>query len=100
MSEPVESVRERVIRKLQAELSPTHLEVVDESALHAGHASKPPGDETHFRVHIVSPLFEKRSLLARHRLVYTVLASEIQQHIHALSLTAQTPAEMQREAPS
>ena len=55
--------------RLQERLSPTRLEVLDESAAHLGHAGQDgTGVGTHFRVRIASPLFEGRTKVARHRL--------------------------------
>src|SRR5262245_19466849 len=79
-------------RKLRAALSPTLLHVVDDSAGHRGHAGSRPGGETHFRVTVVSEVFRGRSLLERQRLVHDVLAEELSERIHALSLDLRAPA--------
>ncbi|MDF1687340.1 MAG: BolA protein [Parvibaculaceae bacterium] len=79
--------------KLTAALHPHQLEVIDESHLHAGHGGARPEGETHFRVVIVSPLFEGESRVARHRMVTKVLAAEMNNPIHALALKTQTPKE-------
>jgi BolA protein len=68
-------------------LNPTDLEVIDDSALHAGHAGA-QGGAGHFRVRIVSERFRGLALLARHRLVYDTLASLMPEEIHALSIDA------------
>jgi BolA family transcriptional regulator, general stress-responsive regulator len=68
-------------------LAPTSLEVLDESAAHAGHAGADgSGFGTHFRVRISSPLFEGKPRLARHRLVYDALQEFIDQGLHALAI--------------
>ena len=73
--------------RLRATLSPTHLEVIDESAAHAGHAgANAEGYGTHFRVRIASPLFEGKSRVARHRLVYDALQLFIAQGLHAIAI--------------
>ena len=74
-------------RRLQELLAPTSLEVLDESAAHAGHAGADgSGFGTHFRVRISSPLFEGTPRLARHRLVYDALQEFIDQGLHALAI--------------
>lgn len=72
---------------LRAQLSPTQLEVIDESAAHAGHAgANSTGFGTHFRVRIASPVFEGKSRIARHRVVYDSLQHFIDQGLHALAI--------------
>jgi len=80
-----QALRER----LQQRLSPTQLEVLDESAAHLGHAGQDgTGVGTHFRVRIASPLFEGRPKVARHRLVYDALRDFIDRDhgVHALAI--------------
>ena len=68
-------------------LAPTQLEVLDESAAHAGHSgANAEGFGTHFRVRIASPAFAGRSRVARHRLVYDALQNFIDQGLHALAI--------------
>jgi BolA protein len=86
------SVSETIRAKLVRTLIPTALEIVDESALHAGHAGARPGGETHFRIRIASAAFEGLSRVARQRQVHAVLADELHTQIHALSLTTLTLA--------
>jgi len=72
---------------LRASLSPTQLEVIDESAAHAGHAgANAEGYGTHFRVRIASPLFDGKPRVARHRLVYDALQVFIAQGLHAIAI--------------
>lgn len=71
----------------RAALRPTALEVIDESAAHAGHAgANAEGSGTHFRVRIASPLFEGKPRVARHRLVYDALQLFIAQGLHAIAI--------------
>lgn len=86
-------VRPTVISKLTTALTPTRLEVIDESARHAGHAGAKPEGETHFRIEVVSESFRGLTRLARQRLIYDILADEVAGPIHALSLAAMTPDE-------
>lgn len=68
-------------------LAPTALEVLDESAAHAGHAGADgTGSGTHFRVRIASPLFKDKPRVARHRLVYDALQVFIDRGVHALAI--------------
>ena len=83
---------ERIENTLRQALSATEVQVEDESALHAGHAGAASGGG-HYRVTVVSPLFEGKNPVQRHRLVYDALAVEMQQAIHALALTTLTPNE-------
>ena len=74
-------------QRLAELLSPTTLEVLDESAAHAGHAGADgTGSGTHFRVRIASPLFDGRSRVARHRLVYDALQDFVARGLHALAI--------------
>lgn len=83
----------RISQKLTDALQPTRLDIVDESARHAGHAGARPGGETHFRVTIVSAAFTGRSRVDRQRMVYQALADELAGSVHALALTTLAPAE-------
>ena len=74
-------------QKLKARLEPTHLEVIDESADHAGHTgANAEGFGTHFRVRIASPAFAGKTRVAKHRLVYDALQNFIDQGLHALAI--------------
>ncbi|MBX9635030.1 MAG: BolA family transcriptional regulator [Magnetospirillum sp.] len=86
-------VRTSIEQKLNQGLSPTHLDVIDDSGRHVGHAGHKPGGETHFRVEIVSAAFAGKSRLERHRLVNALLAEELAGPVHALQLATLTPEE-------
>jgi len=74
-------------QQLQARLHPAFLEVLDESAAHAGHAgANEQGFGSHFRVRIASPAFEGKSRVACHRLVYDAMQNFIDQGLHALAI--------------
>lgn len=91
-------MRDRIEKKLQQGLSPTFIEVVDESYQH----SVPQGTESHFNVVISADAFDGLRLIARHRLIYQLLEVELGQQIHALALHTYTPNEwnaLQRGAP-
>jgi len=74
-------------QRLAERLQPSRLEVLDESAEHAGHAGADgTGSGTHFRVRIASPLFTGKPLVARHRLVYDSLQDFLDRGLHALAI--------------
>lgn len=87
-----ESRVDRIRNRLQQQLSPEQLEIVDESHQHAGHAGARDG-RGHFRVFVVAGCFTGLRPLARHQLVYQSLGELMQTDIHALSITAVTPEE-------
>ncbi len=74
--------------RLTAALTPSRLELVDESALHAGHAGARAQGESHFRVLIVTAMFAGKSRIERQRMVFAALADLMRTDIHALSITA------------
>src|SRR4030088_2043173 len=88
-----QSVKHTIINKLREAFSPESLDVTDESHLHEGHAGHRPGGETHFRVYIVSPVFEGKSRVERHRMINAALAAELAGSVHALAIKAQAPGE-------
>jgi len=87
-------VQRRIEDKLREKLSPSVLEVRNESSMH----SVPKGSETHFKVIVVSDAFEGKALIERHRLVYDTLGEEMRGGVHALTITSRTPAEWQERA--
>lgn len=89
MSERIDMIRER----LTAAFAPQQLDIIDESHLHAGHPGARSGGG-HFVVTIVSDSFAGKNLLARHRMIYDALGDAMQTEIHALSIKAFTPEEM------
>ena len=74
-------------QQLRERLAPTQLEVLDESAAHAGHSgANAEGFGSHFRVRIASPAFAGKSRVASHRLVYDAMQNFIDQGLHALAI--------------
>ncbi len=82
----MELLRERLVT-----LQPSHLEIIDDSAMHAGHAGNTGGG--HFTVVIESSLFSDKSRTIRHRMVYQAVGDLIPSRIHALSIQASAPGE-------
>lgn len=87
------TVKDTITKKLSEAFAPAQIDVTDESHLHAGHAGHRPGGETHFRVYIVSPSFEGKTRIERHRMVNTALAAELADRVHALAIKAHAPGE-------
>lgn len=72
---------------LREKLAPTYVQVLDESAAHAGHAgANGTGFGTHFRVRITAPVFDGKRLVARHRVVYDALQIYFDRGLHALAI--------------
>jgi BolA protein len=88
-----ETVKHIIINKLREAFSPESLDVTDESHLHEGHSGHRPGGETHFRVYIVSSVFEGKSRVERHRMINATLSEELAGSVHALAIKAQAPGE-------
>lgn len=91
MSDRVETIR----RRLEAALAPCHLDIHDDSASHAGHAGARSGGG-HFYATIAASVFEGKTLIQRHQLVYAALGEMMRTDIHALSIKAFTPTEFER----
>lgn len=86
-------VRDRIEQKLVEALSPSHLEVHDESHMHAGG----PDAQSHFRVRVVAAAFEGRSRVQRHQTIYRILEPERAGGVHALGIQTLTPEEYERQ---
>ena len=82
-----------LIERRLAGLEPQKLELLDESALHAGHEGAKSGGR-HFRLTIVSKAFSGKSSQARHRMVYDALGPMMRREIHALAIKAYAPEEI------
>lgn len=81
-----------LLRERLAALAPQHLEVEDDSHLHAGHAGAREGG--HYRLTIVAAAFAGQSIAARHRLVYAAVGDLMRGRIHALGINALSPDEV------
>lgn len=82
--------------RLTEAFAPARLEVIDESAAHAGHSGARPGGETHFRVVMRAAAFDGIDRVARSRAVHAALREPLETRVHALALdlggVAETPA--------
>jgi BolA protein len=87
--------RSHIEQKLREALAPVEIDVIDQSAEHAGHAGAAGGG--HFRVLIVADAFDGLSPVQRQRRVYQILAEEMQSSIHALSMTCLSRSEYEAD---
>lgn len=78
--------RAQIEAALEAAFTPEHLEVLDESEQHIGHAGYQPGGQSHFRVRMKTPAFAAQSRIARHRAVHAAIGPALMGEIHALAL--------------
>jgi BolA protein len=85
-------ITELIRQKLTAELNPQLIEIIDNSAAHAGHAGARKGGG-HYNVTIVADIFDGKSLVQRHQLIYAALGEMMKDQIHALGINALTPSE-------
>lgn len=91
-------VAQIIRRKLTEALSPTHLEIEDDSWRHAGHHHEggmdaKPGGESHFNLKVVSDAFQGEGRVQRQRRINALLRDELAGPVHALSIKALTPSE-------
>lgn len=87
------NIENAIRERLMVALEPIRLDVVNESHLHAGHASSPGTGESHFRLLVVAPMFEGRTRVERHRMVNEALADLLKNRVHALALKTFAPGE-------
>jgi BolA protein len=90
MNERVEKIRSA----LQAALTPVQLDIIDDSAAHAGHAGAIQSGGGHFSAYIVADAFTGKSLVQRHQMVYQALGELMRTDIHALMIKAHTANEL------
>jgi BolA protein len=88
----------RIRAALEKELAPTRLDIIDDSAKHAGHAGAREGG--HFRVQLTSAAFRGKNPIQRHRLVFAAVADLMKTDIHALNIDARTPEEDSLSTPN
>ena len=86
-------ITKQIIQKLEENLQPLHLEVVNESQMH----NVPSGSESHFKVVAAAQIFEGKSAVARHQQVYAILAQELAGSVHALALHLYSPHEWETQ---
>jgi BolA family transcriptional regulator, general stress-responsive regulator len=86
-------VATEMLRRLNSALSPTRIELIDDSEQHRGHGGYNPAGESHFTLRIESPAFTGKNRVERQRMIYTALGDLMRERVHALSIRASAPGE-------
>jgi BolA protein len=86
-------VATEMLARLNSALSPTAIDLVDDSEQHRGHGGYNPAGESHFSLRIESPAFVGKSRVERQRMVYAALGDLMRERVHALSIKATAPVE-------
>jgi len=95
LQNPQSPLLTEIEQRLRIALTITHLSLVDDSDHHRGHPNAPGHAASHVRLSLVSPDFQHKTALERHRLIYTALGDLVGGSIHALRIEAKTPEEAQ-----
>ena len=82
-----------MLRRLDSALSPTRVELSDDSEQHRGHGGYNPAGESHFSLAIESPAFAGKNRVERQRMIYAALGDLMESRVHALSIRANAPGE-------
>ncbi|MFL6725193.1 MAG: BolA family protein [Sphingomicrobium sp.] len=86
-------VATEMLARLNSALSPTLVELVDDSEQHRGHGGYNPAGESHFTLRIESPAFAGMNRVERQRMIYAALGDVMRERVHALSIRATVPGE-------
>jgi BolA protein len=86
-------VAAEIIERLDTALSPSSIELIDDSQQHRGHGGYNPEGESHFSLRIESPAFAGKNRVQRQRMIYTALGDLMVSRVHALSIRATAPGE-------
>jgi BolA protein len=86
-------VATEMLKRLGSALSPTRMELIDDSEKHRGHGGYNPAGESHFSLRIESAAFAGKSRVERQRMVYRALSDLMRERVHALSIKASAPGE-------
>jgi BolA protein len=86
-------VATEMLRRLGGALSPTRVDLTDDSEAHRGHGGHNPAGESHFTLTIESEAFAGKSRVERQRMIYSALGDLMEQRVHALSIRATAPGE-------
>ena len=81
-------VAAEMLKRLNSALSPTNIELVDDSEQHRGHGGYNPAGESHFSLLVESAAFTGKSRVERQRMVYSALGDLMHERVHALSIKA------------
>jgi BolA protein len=86
-------VAAEMLVRLNSALSPTSIELIDDSEQHRGHSGYNAAGESHFSLRIESPAFAGKSRVERQRMIYAALGDLMHERVHALSIRASAPGE-------
>jgi len=86
-------VATEMLQRLHSALSPSAIDLRDDSGAHRGHSGHNPAGESHFNLVIESPAFAGKSRVERQRMVYAALGDLMHERVHALSIRATAPGE-------
>ena len=86
-------VATEMLRRLNSALSPTNVDLIDDSEQHRGHGGYNPSGESHFSLEIESAAFAGKSRVERQRMVYHALGDLMKERVHALQIRARAPGE-------
>ena len=86
-------VAAEMLRRLDSALSPTRIDLTDDSEQHRGHGGYNPAGESHFSLSIESAAFAGKNRVERQRMIYTALGDLMRERVHALSIRATAPGE-------
>jgi BolA protein len=86
-------VATEMLRRLESVLSPTRVQLVDDSERHRGHGGYNPAGESHFSLRIESAAFAGKGRVERQRMIYAALGDLMHERVHALSIRATAPGE-------
>jgi len=90
---PKGPVATEMLRRLNSALSPSRIELIDDSEAHRGHGGYNPSGESHFSLRIESLAFAGKSRVERQRMVHKALGDLLDQRVHALSIRTTAPGE-------
>jgi BolA protein len=86
-------VAAEMLRRLNSALSPTRIELIDDSEQHRGHGGYNPAGESHFTLRIETTAFAGKNRIQRQRMIYAALGDLMESRVHALSIRATAPGE-------
>lgn len=92
-SHSIGPVAQEMLARLNADLAPTAIELIDDSEQHRGHGGHNPAGESHFTLTIESSAFLGKNRVQRQRMVYSALGDLMHERVHALSIKARAPGD-------
>ena len=86
-------VATEMLARLNSALSPTRIDLTDDSEQHRGHGGYNPTGESHFSLIVESPAFAGKNRVQRQRMIYAALGDLMEARVHALSIRARATGE-------